>query len=254
MWLDMIQSFAAVTMSSVIRGGKPSVRVALACALVFSLSACAGSSDRPVATPGAAELFAPPNQAALILDYKIGPLDKLNITVFQVKDLSLEEVQVDASGRILFPLIGAVQAAGRTPNELSADIAQRLGERYLVSPQVSVVVSESVSQKVTVEGAVTEAGVFDIKGQATLLQAIALAKGPSRVASLKDVAVFRNIDGKRYLALFDLDAIRAGQMEDPEIRGNDVVVVRSSRGRSIWQDVLMSAPAFVPALAVFYRY
>jgi polysaccharide export outer membrane protein len=177
-------------------------------------------------------------------EYRIGPLDKLNITVFQVKDLTLDRVQVDASGRILLPLIGQLNAAGRTTTELSDEIAARLAASYLQNPQVSVVVSEAASQKVTVDGAVTEAGVFELRGRTTLLQAVAMAKGPARNANLRRVAVFREIDGQRQAAVFDLKAIRKGKAEDPEIYGDDVIVVDSSGLKGAWREVLGALPAF----------
>jgi protein involved in polysaccharide export with SLBB domain len=85
-------------------------------------------------------------------DYVIGPEDKLRIRVFQVKDMSFDDEQVDASGDIELPLIGKVTAAGLTTEQLEQELARRLGERYLQSPQVSVSVTEGASQKVTVEG------------------------------------------------------------------------------------------------------
>ena len=92
--------------------------------------------------------------------YQIGPLDVLKISVFQEPDLSLEEAPVDAGGNIVFPLIGQVRAAGKTSIQLGEDIAERLEARYLVDPQVNVIVSRSASQKITVEGAVKSPGVF----------------------------------------------------------------------------------------------
>jgi len=97
-------------------------------------------------------------------EYKIGPLDVLSVTVFQEPDLSFKELQVDASGNLLFPLIGDVHAAGKSAADLSHEIASRLGRKYLINPQVSVVVVSSESQHVTVEGDVTEPGVYDING------------------------------------------------------------------------------------------
>jgi polysaccharide export outer membrane protein len=193
-------------------------------------------ADAPAAAP--APVSAPAHE------YRIGPLDKLNINVFQVKDLTLEKVQVDASGQILLPLIGVVQAGGKTTAELSAEIAARLQEKYLQSPQVSVLVEEAASQKVTVDGAVTEAGVFEIRGRTTLLQAVAMAKGPNRTANLHRVVVFRQIDGKRNAATFDLQAIRRGKAEDPEIYGDDVVVVDSSALKGAWRETVGALPAF----------
>ena len=73
----------------------------------------------------------------------IGPQDKLRIRVFEVKDLSFDDEEVDANGQIQLPLIGKVTAAGKTTMQLQDELAQRLGEKFLQSPQVSVSVAES---------------------------------------------------------------------------------------------------------------
>ncbi|NEX94880.1 polysaccharide biosynthesis/export family protein [Caulobacter sp. 17J65-9] len=213
-------------------------------ALLAITAALLGAGAAQAQNPTQIATTAPGVHAAPRGEYRIGPLDKLNITVFQVKDLTLDRVQVDASGRILLPLIGQVMAAGRTTTELSDEIAAKLEASYLQHPQVSVVVSEAASQKVTVDGAVTEAGVFELRGRTTLLQAVAMAKGPARNANLKRVAVFRQIDGQRQAAVFDLKAIRKGKAEDPEIYGDDVIVVDSSGLKGAWREVLGALPAF----------
>lgn len=174
--------------------------------------------------------------------YRIGPLDRLDITVFQVKDLSLQKAQVDAGGQLRFPLIGAVTAGGRTAAELSADIARRLGERYLQSPQVAVVVTEAVSQRVSVEGAVNEAGVFELKGRTGLMEAVARAKGKSRTANAHRVAIVRSVDGAPHAARFDLLAIRAGRARDPEVLAGDVVVVDGSPVKTLWRGFVEALP------------
>ena len=180
-------------------------------------------------------------------DYRIGPLDKLNIHVFQVKELTLEKVQVDASGQVLLPLIGAVKAQGLTTAELSNEIAVRLQKDFLQSPQVSVLIEEAASQKVTVDGAVKEAGVYDLKGRTSLIQALSLAKGPNRDAKLGQVMIFRIIDGQRQAARFDVKAIREGRAPDPEILGEDVVVVPDSK----MGPFLRGVTAALPGLAFF---
>lgn len=179
--------------------------------------------------------------------YRIGPADKLRVTVLQVEDLSFPEIVVDASGKLQLPLLGSVQAAGLTPAELSADLQTRLGERYLRNPQVSVSVSEAASQKVIVDGAVAKPGVYVMRGRTTLLQAVAMAEGGTQIADLKKVAVFRTVEGRRMIAVFDLAAIRRGQATDPEILGDDIVVVDTSRLNARYRDIL----AVLPALAYF---
>lgn len=212
--------------------------------MVFALAGCAGGgkiAPSVMQTPPR-DLYPTTSGAPRSDEYRIGPLDELSITVFQEPDLSLESVPVDASGNILFPLIGMVGAAGKTSRELSLEIAQKLETRYLVDPQVLVNVATSASQVVTVEGQVTRPGRYEIKGQATLLTAIASAQGPTETAKLKEVIVFRSINDTRYAARFDLQAIRDGWAEDPVIKGNDIVVVGASSAKAIYHDILAALP------------
>lgn len=177
-------------------------------------------------------------------EYRIGPLDTVDITVFQEPDFTMKGAQVDASGNVAVAMIGVIPAAGRTAVELSREIERRLGDRYLQHPQVTVAVAGSVSQRVTVQGEVTEPGVYDIKGRTTLLDAIARAKGETRVAAVKQVLVFRSLNGQRVGAVFDVASIRRGEARDPELLGNDTVIVGYSKSRGVWRDMLAAAPLF----------
>lgn len=183
-------------------------------------------------------------------EYRIGVGDKLNVRVFQVEDLSFEELVVDTSGNIQMPLIGAVRGAGQTAGEMASDIAGRLAAQYLRDPQVTVTVKEAASQKITIDGAVTKPGVYEMRGATSLLQAVAMAEGPTRVADLTKVAVFRSIDGRRSVALFDLAAIRQGRATDPQVLGDDVIVVDASRLNSALREIVGALPA-LSAFAYF---
>ena len=183
-------------------------------------------------------------------EYRIGVGDKLDVRVFQVDDLSFQELVVDTSGNIGMPLIGAVRAAGRTASEMASDIAVRLAAQYLRDPQVTVTVKQAASQKITVDGAVTKPGVYEMRGSTSLLQAVAMAEGPTRVADLTKVAVFRTIEGRRSVALFDLSAIRQGRASDPEVLGDDVIVVDASRLNSTLREIVTALPA-IAAFAYF---
>jgi polysaccharide export outer membrane protein len=233
--------------------------VAIAIAISLLLAGCAGTSLAGADAPRGADAYtaiAPSPSQAVDRDYRIGPQDALTVSVFQEPELSTPTnapLQVNASGNITMPLIGTLHAAGKTAAELSAEIASRLSANYLRNPQVTVGVTASVSQKVVVQGEVNEAGVFDVKGRTTLLEALSLAKGETRVAALSDVIVFRNINGQRMAALFDVAQIRKGIAEDPEILGNDVVVVGTSKSRSIWRDILAASPLLNTA-GIFRRY
>jgi polysaccharide export outer membrane protein len=176
-------------------------------------------------------------------EYRIGATDLLRINVFRVPDLSFEEIRVDASGVIQMPLIGTVQAEGLTPDELSASLATRLGAQYLRNPQITVTVLEAASQKITVDGAVTQPGVYEMQGRTTLLQAVAMARGPIAGADLNSVVIFRTIEGERQFAVFDLAAIRAGEAPDPVVMGDDVIVVDTSFLSDVIQQIVLAAPS-----------
>ena len=216
--------------------------------VAVALSGCGGKrmdvESMTAAQP--VDMYSPPREA-LDAEYRIGVGDKINVRVFQVPDLSFDDLVIDTSGNIQMPLIGAVRGSGRTPDEMSADIAERLGAEYLRDPEVTVTVTEAASQKITVDGAVTKPGVYEMRGSTSLLQAVAMAEGPSRVADLSQVAVFRTIDGQRSVALFDLTAIRQGRADDPQVLGDDVIVVDTSRLNSALREVVSA----IPALGVF---
>lgn len=210
--------------------------------VAMGLSACQSGFTREQAIDPYA-LQAEAREDASSPAYRIGETDLLRIDVFRVAELSFDEIRVDASGAIQMPLIGAVQAAGLTPAELSAELSRRLGERYLRDPYVTVAVVEAASQKVTVDGAVTKPGVYLMRGRTTLLQAVAMAEGPVRAADVRNVAIFRDTPQGRMVGVFDLEAIRLGRADDPVIQGDDVIVVDTSRLQLFLRDVISVLPA-----------
>jgi len=200
----------------------------------MALLMCACATGKNVTGSEASQLPVPDPLAPVGVrpDYRIGPNDLINVMVFQVQDLD-REVRVDNAGQISLPLIGSVPAAGSTAMELQARIEAGYRSRFLQDPQVTVFVKDFASRRVTVEGAVADPGIFPIATQLSLLQAIALAKGPTNVASERDVIVFRTVGGERHFARFDLNAIRDGSAADPEVLGEDIVVVAESSGK-VW--------------------
>ena len=219
--------------------------------LLLLLSACAAGGEQVSSSlpRGAAAYGVIPSAGSdrSLADYKISPFDSVDVSVFGEPDLSLKAVQVDAAGLLSMPLVGTVPAAGKTAAELARAVETKLSQKYLRNPQVTVTVASSVSQKVSIQGEVTQPGVYDLKGPTTLLEALSLAKGELRTAELDQVVVFRTIDGKRNGAVFDIRAIRAGNANDPQILGNDVVVVGFSQARRTWEDILKT----IPVLNVF---
>ena len=205
------------------------------------LTACAshgGSTTAPQTLPDADPVAAAVGRP----EYRIGPSDLLAITVFQVEDLD-REVRVNNAGQVSLPLIGAVDAAGQTVDELETRIAQRYADRYLQDPQVSVFVKEFASQRVTVGGAVEKPGIYPMtSSQLTLLQALALAEGIDATGSEHNIIVFRTVKGQRVFARFDVEAIRNGDNPDPEIMGEDVIMVDDSTGKVALQNLIKLAP------------
>ena len=170
-----------------------------------------------------------------------GPCDTVSVTVFQVESLS-GDFKVDPTGKIDYPLLGSVQAQGRTTQELGTQIAAALSQKYLQSPNVNVSVKDRAEQTITVDGSVRQPGVFTVKGPTTLLQAVAMARGTSEDANPSRVIVFRTIRGERMAGAFDLADIRRAQAEDPVIYGNDIIVVDGSRARQLYRELLGTIP------------
>ena len=197
----------------------------------------------------------PPTRGDLAVNsrpYLIGPFDKLNISVFGIEDLS-GDVQADASGRVSVPLLGAVDAAGKTPAELADAIALGLRGRYVRDPQVTVNLKDTVSQVITVDGEVREPGLYPVIGKMSLMRAVATAKGTTEFAKLDDVVVFRTVNNQRLAALYSLAAIRRGTYGDPEIFANDVVVVGNSAARRLLKDVIAGASLITTPLIYLLR-
>lgn len=233
------------------------VRIFFLALLATVLSGCA--SVPPLGGPGVeviagAELPAPTRSdlSASTRPYLIGPYDKLTIEVFGVDELK-REVQIDASGRLSFPLIGVVEAAGRTPSEVAADIENRLRGSYVREPQVTINLDETVSQVVTVDGEVNKPGLFPVVGRMTLMRAVAQAGGVAEYANLEDVVVFREVDGQRLVGVYSLKGIRRGNYADPEIFANDVIIVGDSPTRRMIDQILGLGPLLTTPLIVALR-
>lgn len=178
-------------------------------------------------------------------EYRIGPSDLLEISVFQVKELD-RTVRVNSRGLISLPLLGAVNAAGLSATELEDQIAAKLKKDYLQDPQVSVFIKEFTSQRVTIEGQVDKTGIYPIVGNTTtLLQALALAGGVKELAE-DSVSIFRLTDaGKRQLLEFNVERIRAGAVVDPTLKNNDIVVVGKDESRSFVKNLTDTLRGFI---------
>ena len=161
------------------------------------------------------------------VNYRIGIGDLLHIEVYDEPDLD-KEVRVLTDGFISFPLLGRIHAGGRTVDELEKELTQRLGEKYLVSPQVTVFVKEFSS--VFVFGEVKNPGSFPIFGKLTVFEAITRAGGFTPVANPSKVKVIREENGRE--VTFEVDIAKLTKdgdaSQDRELQANDRVIVPRS--------------------------
>ncbi len=222
------------------------MRGLLSLLVLLILAACAdtrGGSipyDKPLAAPDEVTF------QTLESNYKIAPMDKLSIKVFKMEDLT-GDYDVDLAGNISLPLIGQLKAANLTTEQLDNQLTEKLGEKYLEHPDVSVAIKSSTAHVVTVDGAVKEGGSFPVGGPTSLIRAIAMAKGTTEDSNARRVAVFRTVGGQRQAAAFDLTSIRRGEAPDPQIFPGDIIVVDGSRVKAVQKQILQS----IPLLAIF---
>lgn len=220
-------------------------------ALVSGLAlAIAGCSTGPTArvgivdsTPSAA-LGQEDYSAKESETYTLRPSDVVSVTVFREPDLSIENVPVGADGNLSLPLLGSVRVDGMTTRDLERTVTERLAQKDLIDPRVSVNVMQFGSHLVTVEGSVEKPGMYPFKPGTRLSGAISLAAGLKREAKLSEVAVFRQTGRGMAVAKFDYGAVRAGTMLDPVLLPSDRIVVGTSGLSLFWQDLLKALPAF----------
>jgi polysaccharide export outer membrane protein len=140
--------------------------------------------------------------------YILSPNDVVQIRIYQEEDLETKS-RISKDGTITFPLIGLIPIGGRTVQQAVALIRERLDRGYLVNPQVSLTVEEYAKRRFTVLGQVQKPGTFEIPSEesVTLLQAIAMAGGYTRLANRSNVVVTRVKGGKS--ATFNLNPKQA---------------------------------------------
>lgn len=219
------------------------------------LTACASSQDATRAVPIAASLPPPDttNTAGAYegtTEYRLGSNDLVEVSVFGVEDLN-KDVRINSNGQISLPLIGSVPAGGKTVPELEDELTRRYGSKYLQDPQVTVFVKEYASQRITFEGAIRQPGIYPLTGKTSLLQGIATAKGLDPLADLGGVVLFRQIDGRKMAAVYDIRDLRSGAVEDPLLYGEDIVVVEQSGSKTALRRFIESVPAIGLFMAPF---
>lgn len=175
-----------------------------------------------VAAPAAAQQLVTPTAG----DYRLNPGDIIEISVWKEPELQ-REVLLLPDGNIAFPLVGTVQAAGRTPSEIQAEVEERL-TRFFPEPVVTVSILQVAGNKLYVTGQVNQPGQFTVDQPVDVLQAIALAGGLTAFADEDDIYILRRAqDGSQSAIAFDYDDVTDGSDLSSNIvlQQGDVVVV-----------------------------
>ena len=157
--------------------------------------------------------------------YRVGPEDVLEISVWR-EDTLKKEVLVRPDGGMSYPLIGEVQAAGKTVLEIRQEIEKRL-ERFIPDPAVSVAILKVGSQRIYVIGRVNKPGEFPIGRYVDVLQALSMAGGLTPFADSNDIRVMRREGDRQIVLPFEYGRVVRGQKveQNIQLRGGDVVVV-----------------------------
>jgi polysaccharide export outer membrane protein len=154
----------------------------------------------------------------------LGPDDVVTIRVYGEEDLS-GDYQIDSDGGFAYPLLGKVEAGGKTPAQVVAEIRSGLADGYLKNPQVSLLIKEYNSRRVTVYGEVLKAGEFPFTNGMSIAEAISQAGGFTQLADQESVRVKRVKDGLQQTVVVDVKSIAEGRASDYYLLPGDQVFV-----------------------------
>ena len=224
----MIRRIFAAAAASLLVAGAASAQELAATATPAPASAPDGATAGTPATPAVAAAPAATKIETAILnnanDYKIGPEDLLDISVWKNPELS-RTVPVRPDGKVSLPLVNDIQAAGLTPTALRQQLIDRLSE-FIPAPEVAVIVREVHSMKVAVVGSVKTPGRYELKSAATVLEMIALAQGFTDFASRDRVVVLRQENGETKRIPFNYRKVAAGdEQANLVVQSGDIIVV-----------------------------
>lgn len=159
-------------------------------------------------------------------EYTIGTGDILEIVTWKEPDFSREELVVRLDGKISFPLLNDIQAAGKTPADLKKSIEAGLKE-YIAAPNVTVAIRNPLSKRFYILGEVVRTGEYPLAKELTVLQAFAIAGGFTEWASKKEIILFRNENGKdRVIRINYKDIIKDKDFsQNVKIKPDDTIIV-----------------------------
>ena len=184
--------------------------------IAFAVS-CGGGRPRPKEERLPAPASAP--------DTTFGPGDLFDVRVYGEKELT-NTFSISSNGTIDYPLLGTIKAEGLTPTELAMAIASGLKEgNYLKDPQVSILVKEYKSKKISVFGQVKEPGTFPYQDGMTIVEAISLAGGFTSMARQNETTVIRLVNGKETRFRVPVEEIGQGKAVNFFVMTGDIIFV-----------------------------
>lgn len=203
-------------------------RVSIGAGVLFLCLAGAAVAQTPAPDTGSSTTQATPATGTKAHDdaYVIGNDDHLAISVWKEPDLT-REIPVRSDGKISLPLIGEIQASGRTPLQLESDIASRL-RNYVTVPEVTVIVEQINSKKYNILGEVGRPGTFPLTLSTTIMDAIASAGGLRDFAKKKDIYILRQkADGTQTRLNFNYKDFIKGKniSQNVKIEPGDTIIV-----------------------------
>jgi polysaccharide export outer membrane protein len=202
--------------------------VAAACLLtprgaIAQQGLAASQPSRVTAAPPTARASGTDRKGVVTPEYLLGPGDKLRIEVYKDPQLS-QSVQIRPDGKVTLPLVGDLEASGRTPVELRDTVTHALKE-YMNNPVVTVIVVEATAATAYVVGGVTHPGAVPVQGNLTVLQALAIAGGLTDFADRKNIRILRkSVGGMQSIPFNYKDAIK-GSVPSVDLRAGDTIVV-----------------------------
>jgi len=159
------------------------------------------------------------------LRYVLGPEDILEISVWQDETLT-KQVVVRPDGKISFPLVGEIRAAGRTVEDLKKEITKKISE-FVPDPVVTIMVIGIKSYKIYVIGKVNKPGAYTMGRPVNVMQALSLAGGFSPFADLDNIGIIREENGKQIRVKFNYKEVAKGKHLEQNIylKSGDIIVV-----------------------------
>jgi len=196
------------------------IRIGLSLTLAMGLAAVAAAAPTNTAAGAVASTAAPPPVPS---DYRVGAGDLLRVNVFDHPELA-SDLRVSQSGNLTFPLLGQLAVAGKSPREIESALTQGLASGGFVrQPQVSVLVIDYQSQKISVMGQVTRPGQYALTASQHVLDLLAEAGGVVNMIAADDATLIRH-SGDR--VPIDLVAMFAGDpRQNPEVAAGDTIYV-----------------------------